>query len=542
MNIFRTTHHNPPPELASAHPNEGGYSSILITFSLFYLWVCNALFFTGWYQPWLSLPLSGATFIYIIYYAVKLYRGNDNWIPAKNDWLRFTLCAAVIIGYLIVSGQIGGFPSPSDFAIFRQALYENLAHAPWPLILPNGKEMTYYIAGMLPACMMERMMPPTLSQIPVLIHTFLPVFLAILLFARRWKYLPLLLVLMAISLQDPLCMFFRPTALMEQKPSLMSEWIRYIHDHSGLDLEVLCSYYGNKTIVAPLRTCVHQYNSQTYTILATALLLNTPSKVRALYPLIVSLLFSISPLGALALLPIASYLFLRAHPLPLNIIHSCILPLLTVLACIPYFVRAAEGPTIITSGIGLYGTDSHIALVRYIAGLAVLFLPLWRCEKHKGLYWAAVFTAFFIFALYVGSPRYSGFPGVNELTMKGSAVITAVLAFLYIENWKKLAAWFRIGLTSWLIFATSFSLIGQIKNFSPEKKVDDYWNGHLNHQHPFLNQSIPGTKPSSTNFFMLRKSGESEYFFPGSILPKAPGCDYSKPIGKWIYLSEKQTP
>ncbi len=518
-----------PPRLLAASGQETG-SPLLILLGLLYLWLCNALFFTGWYQPWISLPLSAALLGTILVCCCRLRHSSPPWHPSARDWRNIAITIIGILAYLIISGQIGFFPTPTDFLLFRQALYKNLADAPWPLILPNGREMTYYLAGMLPAAMMERLMPDGLSQLPVLINTFLPPFLAILLIARRWKCLPLLFVLMMVSLQDPLCMVFRPVSVLDSsQPGFTSECIARLHELTGIDLRVLTSYYSNKSIVAPLRTCVDQYNSQTYTILATALLLNLPRQ-RALYPLIVAMLFPISPLGALALLPVAACLYLRTWEGIRGLILPSLIPLLAVAACIPYFFRASsEAPTIITLGLGLYGRDSWIAFVRYLAGIALLFLPLWKTRKHHGIYLMSMLTAVFMFCLFVGTPKHAGFPGLNEFSMKGSAVITTVLAVFYMEDWRQLPRIIRVAVAGWLLIVTPVSLLAPLIHFTPHRTVADQWNGHLNHEAPFLRQSIPQTVPHPADFILLKHSGEAEKHFPGTLLPKAPGCDYSRP-------------
>jgi len=56
-----------------------------------------------------------------------------------------------------------------------------------------------------------------------------------------------------------------------------------------------------------------------------------------------------------------------------------------------------------------------------------------------------------------------------------------------------------------------------------------HWNGHLNHDAAFLNQSVQPCKEPIISGLMLRESGESERHFPGRLLPKAPGCDSSRP-------------
>ncbi len=511
------------PNLLSGSTREDGGSRILTALGLLWLWLCNMLFLTGWYQPWISLPLSAALLFVILWQVGSLTQAKP-WVPGGADWCRIILAALAILAYLVIMGLIGFFPSPVDFIQFRQALYENLSHAPWPLILPSGKEMTYYIAGMLPATMLERLIPEQLTQIPALICTFIPIFIAVLLFARRWKKLPFLFILLLIALHDPLRVLFTPYT----GGPCLTQWLYQLYDTTGIDINILSTIYGNKTFELGLRNCVWQYNSQPPALLATALILHA-GKQRSLYPLIIALLFPCSPLGALALMPLASWLYLRTARGVMSLLLPCILPVLHVATCALYFFRANEGPTVINLTFNLYGSAFWVAYARYLLAVALLFLPLWSMRKRDEVYLVLLITALLAPILFVGTPRSAGFIGLNEFVLKGSIVYTTALATMWTEDWPGIARSIRLIMLPWMVFITLGYFYPAFRDFDTNHRIPDPWNGHLNHDHPFLRQSIPGVKKGFWTPLFLHHSGEAEQHFPGCIMPKAPGCDYSRP-------------
>lgn len=112
------------------------------------------------------------------YHACKPTQREENALSRKHILSLFA-CAGIIALFLVVGGMVGYFPTHGDSWAFRQALYTNLFQEDWPLILPNGREMTYYLAGMLPPAALAKFLPDSMKQLPILLFTTIPAVLAI---------------------------------------------------------------------------------------------------------------------------------------------------------------------------------------------------------------------------------------------------------------------------------------------------------------------------------------------------------------------------
>lgn len=491
--------------------------------SLLVLSFPTCLFFIGWFEPWISCLF----LLFLLVYFVKGSTVHTPWPQSIVDVRKFALISVAVLLYLSIGGLLGYFPTHGDSCQLRQAMFINMRDAAWPLILPNGKEMSYYIAGMLPPAFFARLLPNEMGQWSVLLCTAIPPLMALWILYNKFGHCSWLYLLLFIAFQDPLCSVFRPSGTIIPGRGFMAGWLDEIHGMTGIDMSILVSYYGNKTIGACLHNCIGAYNSTPYTLLAVSLLL-CARDCRWLPALIVALLAPISPMGAIACAPIASYLYLK-HFHWASCWLELALPCLVAVCSFLYFFRAERTESTCSFDFLIHGKDFFIFYSRYLCGAALLVGPLLRRRWRDGLFRVTVLTMILIPLVFIGSPPSERYQGFNELTLKGTFVFSLILSCMWFEDWKYIRKPIRIIAVVWLIASVSVYCIGQIRHFSWEHRVDDMWNGHLNHGNRFLNQSVPPTRDPILKGVLIRVGGGSEVFFPGCMLPKARGCDYSLP-------------
>ena len=501
---------------------------ILVLLSFIYLSIPNFLFLAGWFHPLCSIIFVVALTLVLLKYG---HTEPPHLHPAeiKVSFKRqaiFALSILLLVLYFIIAGVVGYFPTHGDSWAFRQALFLNLKDAPWPLVLPDGREMSYYLAGMLPASALARILPSFLQPWAILLWIMVPLTLAILFYRNRKGINILHLTIMALGFQDPLRALFRPNATFGQGRGFMADTLASLHQTTGFDFSVLTTYYGNQTLMAPFYNCIGAYNSVPATILVCILILHL-KKQSWLIPLAIAMLVPISPLGAIACMPIALYQYLPN--LSLRQLPSLLFPVCLVTIYAVYFLRAESDMNVITAAWIARGSEFWVFYARYLIGASLLLIPIYPHVKKNGLYWVLVCSVIFIPTLFIGSlPNLPIIHGFNELFHKGSIVYSMLIIILWCENWKKIWKPFRWAALSWAILSTAIYCFGQVKKWNPEHQIADMWNGHLCHDRDFLNQSIPETKEPIIPKLILSKSGESENMFPGCLLPKGGKVDYSR--------------
>lgn len=456
----------------------------------------------------------------------KQIQQQTDIVTNYKNLVLFILGILLLMLYFIIAGVIGYFPTHGDSWAFRQALFLNLKDAPWPLVLPNGREMTYYLAGMLPAATLARMLPDFMQSWAILFWIMVPLTLTILFYRHRKEINILLLIIMALGFQDPLRALFRPNATFGQGRGFMADILTSLHQATGFDFSVLTTYYGNQTLMAPFYNCIGAYNSVPTTILVCVLILHL-KKQAWLIPLAIAMLIPISPLGAIACMPIALYYYLP-H-LSLKQLPTLLFPISLAMIFAVYFLRAESDMNVITAAWIARGREFWIFYARYLVGASLLLTPLYPHAKHCGLFWVLVGAVIIIPTIFIGSlPNLPIIHGFNELFLKGSIIYSMLIIILWCENWEKIWRPFRWAALSWATIATVVFCYGQVKKWDPEHQIADMWNGHLCHDRSFLNQSIPESKEAIVPNLILTKSGEAENMFPGCLLPKGRKVDYSR--------------
>lgn len=502
----------------------------LIGAGLVYLAIPNLLFLMGWFTPLVAVAVGVLLIVNVGRECMLLHASVEETAAEGKVWkkvlLLFGIAFLLILNFL-TGGIVGIFDTHPDYFIFRQALFCNLRDAAWPVILPDGREMSYYLSNMLPPALMARVLPASWGQWCIVFWGVLPVFLTLLILAAGIRF-PFcgkvggLLVIAALFfiIRDPLYFVFH---------SIIG---KSMHDNllllSGWDCNVLLC--PNARIPAPLGHHVSAYNSLPPTLLAVAIMLCGGREKRRLVPLVYALLVAISPIGCMGLLPVAAYLYGRAwkeERISLaGVVAASFLPLSMALLCALYFMRAENSIHLAPCYEAWGWGDSLYGIVRVVLAWSLLVLPLARVEKHNALYY--IVTSFLLaeHVIFIGSQPTMN----NELWLKSAPAYMLVLAVFWSKDWHLMSKFKYVVAVMCLIglfHSTYKSCIDA--DISQYGTVSDIWNGHLNHPDPFLRQSVPPTREALVPGMLLRGAGESERHFPGSLLPQAPGCDYTRP-------------
>lgn len=484
------------------------------------------LFTAGWYTHFVFIAVT-ATAVMATYHACKPVQGDETALPRKHI-LSLLGCAGIVALFLAIGGMVGYFPTHGDSWAFRQALYTNLLQEDWPLVLPNGREMTYYLAGMLPPAALAKLLPDSMQQLPILLFTTIPVVLALGLYFKKWGYVSWLFLILALGFQDPLCAFFRPNGTFSSGMGATAQYLQDLYQNHGCDWRILTSFYGNKTMLAPIHNCVGAYNSVPYTLLAAAVIM-TAGKRKWLVPYTMAMLAFVSPLGAIALFPLAACEYLRERELKLlPLCIECAAPAVLAALAAVYYGRTETGPSVILPAWEVWGSKFWIFYVRYLLGASLLIVPLITWRRREPAFWVTAASAALLPLLFIGTPPDGGvYQGFNELTLKGTVVYTLVLGSMWKEDWEHVKPWIKIPMFCWVLIATAGYLGTQCIKFDWNHRVADMWNGHLNHDRAFLHQSVPGAKEALLPGILIEKDKRHESA-AHYLLPEAPGADYSK--------------
>ena len=498
----------------------------LTVFSLLYLAVPCMLFFSSWFIPAVAWPVNLGICVFIWRYSCK-GAASERWSPTIKDIVILLVMAVACLVSVLYAGVAGYVETHYDILVYREALFCNLLSAPWPLVLPNGQEMSYYLAGSLPAAMLGRLTENyAVQHFIAALWGALGLFLTMLLYCCRYKKTSVLFVFFLLFISDPAYLIINCFSGSGDVWQLLSRFID-LPDNT---------YVGTRSAIMNLMGSGQTYTFVPYTLVAGALLITTRAHMLWLAPLCIALLVSTSPLGAIGCLPLGAYLWMfQAKGTLLRRFLSMVLPLGIALPCAVYFFRG-EGDTC----FGLFGNlmqNWHYFFTSYYAssllgGLLFLVL-LFRQLKSDRLLAISLLSLFIIPFFYFGSTPESRIFGNNELWLKTSPIYHTHLIAVMCFNWRRLNHVKYIFLLASLVL-NGYELAQKGIRFTHTPVVQDVWNGHLYHRHPSLYQKIPHCRDS---FFpaLFLKNGEAESCFPGNLLPKAPGCDYSRPAN-WDIL------
>lgn len=488
--------------------------------SLLYLALSGMMFFGAWFAPWAAWPVNMGILAAIAWIASKK-ETHDILAPGCNVCAGLILAAILCLFTIIYAGVLGFVQPFPDVLIFREALFNNLTQAPWPLVLPDGKEMSYYLAGVLPPALLARFTEDyTCQRIIATIWYSLGMWLAILLVYCRHGRFSWLFLLFIFFLKDPTYIIVNSFSGTGEIWALLGRLMALPeNDYIGAKTSVFC-------LMGSGQTC----HFTPCTMLATVLVLYARSLRAVLIPLTVALLIPISPLGAIGLLPLAALSWFGAKKgNSKEKIAGVIISSLIALLCAVYYLRA-ESETC----LGLLGN-----LQQNWKGFLI---NEYACTFLCGILWAIVLGSLFKYDktlivslvcylispwIYFGSTPESGVFGNNELWLKTGIIYHTHFIAALCFHWKQLnlLKYLFLGAT---ILLTIHQLFQEKLQLTGSAIVPDVWNGHLHHTHPSLHQKIPACKKPAIPGILL-KGGEAEQHFPWNILPAAKGCDYSRP-------------
>ena len=489
-------------------------------FSLLYLALPGMLFFSSWFTPWAAWLVNLAILLSIICYARKAAQENHSWsvgIGGMLGLLGTFLLAACSFCYAGIAGFI--YPAP-DILIFREALYSNLISAPWPLVLPDGTEMSYYLAGMLPPALIYRLIEDyTVQRLISILWYSLGIWLSVLLFCCRQKHFSVLFVLFLTFFKDPAYIILNSVAGNGDVWNFISQFIPL---PPNTYLGAMPAFYN---VMNSGQTC----NFSPFTVLAAALLITHAKKGGALAPLLVTLLLPISPLASIGLMPLAFVVWLLDGGFTsLHKLAALLPPVIIFVFSAVYYLRA-ESATCVGLHGELMGDWNYFLKSCYstiLLGAILLTITLWSVLKTDKLLCISLVCTLITPWIYFGSSPDSGSFGNNELWLKTIMIyhihLYAALAF----NWKKLN-WLKYAYLGSTILLTVYNGCQEKIRWTRAPIVTDVWNGHLYHQHPSLYQKLPHCREPWIPGVLL-PGGAAEKHFPGSVLPKAEGCDYSR--------------
>ncbi len=485
----------------------------------------NVLFFIGWYEPLVALLASALTLGSIVFLMARISPKLDEHTLhlSRRDIVFFALAALLLFLYVASSSVMGYFPTDMDHAIMRQALYLNLIDAPWPVVLPNGKEFTYYIANMLPPAIIARYFDEGARQIILVLYIYSMFLIVYILACFYVKKVSLLLLLLLCCFADPIQQIFIRVYLFliaNNFPSLVEVGNQFIAQISFIEFTAL----GNS--IAP-------YNSSLVTLMAAAVIIMIKESRHITIPLCIALIFPSSPIGALALMPIALFYYLpilKNKKKLLTCAISLIVPVLLVLLTAIYYFRASNPITYIRFAWQVMeSADFFTFLVRQLAATAFFVLPLILCRSIgniKYLFLLPLVTSMIYYGFIVPKD-YTLI--INEFYFKGVLTYNFIIALYWVKHWGDFK-YYKYLILGCGLFALALLCRERYRTFSPDMPVYDCWNGHLNHDDPFFERAWPPLKETSLlSEIIMDESGESEKRFPGLLLPKAPGCDYSRP-------------
>lgn len=449
---------------------------IVILMALSYLSLPCILFLIGWCETWISLPLTAG----IAFTLIRLFnqRTQETIFLTRNDCLK--LAAAILIACIqqLLAGYTGHFMQHADFWQ-RNAFYGNLVDYAWPIILPDGRELTYYMASWLPPALLSKI--ASLCGYPTAPLHDLP---GLFLFALDSTFHNMLL-----GPLTPIVSYIYPTSLMPR-------------------------------FIGPATQLLSTINHAPATLLATALIL-IPRRTAWYYTFTGALLALISPLGAIGLLPFL-YAGLFHHEngfkqqatcllRSLPFWTSCALLLITAL----YYSRADSG---LDFGITLFMTTSWIDAAQILLLTAFVIVFLFYIPLRHLRFWLPLKIALAVFAIL---PLFYAGDKFNELLFKAILPAFLILSIAWTRTWPKIQHRKRhlfenlllLALFTKIAISYGFTCLHHLPTFTctdRQSNIKDPLQGHLHHPDTAITQSMPPVAPSLIPYIFYTEAGQSE--------------------------------
>lgn len=460
----------------------------LLSAGVLYLAIPPFLFLLGWLQLFVAVPLCIAL-VYGLYACIRQ-------LPQQRLSLHGTKTAALLflsvlcLLMALLCGFTGHFQQHADFMV-RNAVYERLIVADWPLTADSGQPFIYYFGHWLPPALVASFCPSSWASWILTLWTFLGMELTLLIAVSRWGFRQTVcwsLILFCLS---------SPLVALECLGVPLSAWLADYHAQLVLLIGMPAQLF-------------HTFNHAIPSLLCTTLLLTRSLPAAGCY-FIGALLLVSSPIGAILLLAyiINESLFRNpsVSPLPSRLYNLLAQPVCwiaffyTIIMAVFYSHLDGGGQfTCLFSGsyaeLYHYG-DNNLQLypcsVKYVSfslALALgVFLPglllFPKCHKNP-LY--GITLALMASCLFFRTGIMN-----NELLFKAPAVLYPFLALLFIHALREGTAPYRALLMVYLLCSSLPSLmciIEQTATFSSQP-VSMHQNRQPADQTIFSNSPTP---------------------------------------------------
>lgn len=464
----------------------------------------SMIFCLGWLEWYVSVPLGVALagcVASVVFgrslHVIRLSRGHV--------WKLLVLLLVVFV-YQFQVGYTGHTYQHFDF-FQRNAFYGNLISYPWPVVLPDGREMSYNLAFWLPPAFLCKLLAmggvdcSSLSGVPgwvILLWNVLLMYATLLLVFLKLKKVSFLFVLFFLGIGDAAVVF-------DYMPSMMG-WL-------GQPMRP-CFWSGELMV-----TCCNQFP---FAYLAVALMLQEGRPVW-FYLVCGSLLLLVAPLSSLVLFVFLAGCMYKAwagmRAAGVVVFSRGFVAWqawaaygLAGVAGV-YYMRAEEPMAMFC--VFRY-VDGCSGVLKWLVPVALNFVLLnylpWRYGRCRVWLLCANVALLALPAVYMGGMN-------NELIMKGMPVVMFVFACLWAEAWYSGPRVRRDVLVWCCVAYTAVRLCGfvavRVQKILPTwanwtYNVCDPFQGHLYHPGMAIDQSVPGTREAKLPHVFLTKPGASE--------------------------------
>lgn len=414
--------------------------NLLLRCIFLYYALPSLVFFYGWYEPWVCLPVIAL----VVWGILRAEPELSEKVSMKGGALWcFVIGALLICVQQWLAGYTGHFPQHGDFSA-RNAVFGSLCRESWPMASKEGYPFVYYAAAWLPSALLKKCIPVLDADWLFMIQNCLALIAAFYLLCCRIGRVSLWLVAGA------LCLDAYVWALQGVYDALFGgSWSTVLH------CERIFPSWPN--LIIQTQTTV---NHGPYLILAMCLML-LPFRRPATYILIGALLLPISPLGAAGLFPFLIWRLFRGGLSVRSLLRSAETwsGVLIFAACVLYYAQSAV-QSCSMSFIWQLPSFSEVYQrvffnwVLNVGLFGLVFIPF--CFKRTE-FWIA-------YGLFVLLPFIFYGCNYNELLYKASAVCFVVFAALLPELFAGKGHWISKSLVMLMLLKAVFVSVRGVCN------------------------------------------------------------------------------
>lgn len=491
------------------------FRQLLIVLSMVYLLLPNLIFLFGWVKPYLAVPCS----LLLIYAVVKVCRCRESATEVahtqpftKRDWVLYPL---MLLGIFLLTELIGFHAQvrqDPDFP-YRNAIYATLVCQDWPIFSERGEYFIYYHAFWLPPALLTKWAAGYISPFTALaVWSYAGLALGASLFylALREKTILLFsLLLLTCSLSYFYHFFFH------HDTGFIKTWVFFAKNH----------FYLTNFCLNQLR-CTFNHAIPSFLFMAILLTQGVPMRF-ILVP--AALLFTLSPMGGIALLPLLG-IFIYLHwrqkkQLPINL--PTMLATLPVVLTLLYLggQQGEESASLLfmwnDSPFWICKTEpfTHLPLrlLNTVALCLSFLLPvvilLNKKLRSTPLFLALVITTILISFVWVG--RHN-----NELLFKGSLILGILQAWLLTQQWsvggllrKALIVLYILCFLKFDVYAYMPILCSYSQDIAKKEiNLQNEWEWNINHPEKSTYQNFFGV--NKCPLFLNSQPAESKRILP----------------------------